>query len=82
MDKEKKSVHTLVTQPMLQLTPNQTELRSMDLYNQIFCRFQKCIQKVPPPSLPCRRKKKNVVWASRAALTTGPKKIPDAKAKM
>ena len=49
---------SLVTQPRLQLTPNQTELRSMDLYNQIFCRFQKCNQKVPPPSLPCRRKKK------------------------
>ena len=51
----------------------------MDLYNQIFCRFQKCKQKVPPPSLPFGRKK-NIVWASRAALTTGPKKIPAAKA--
>ena len=41
----------LVTQPMLQLRPNCTELRSMDYYQQIFCRFQKCKQKVPPPSL-------------------------------
>ena len=49
---------TLVTQPMLQLRPNWSLLRSMDLYNQIFCRFQKCNQKVPPPSLPCSRKKK------------------------
>ena len=30
---------TLVTQPMLQLRPNQTELRSMDYYYQILCRF-------------------------------------------
>ena len=40
----------LVTQPMLQLRPNRTELRSMDYYHQIFCRFRKCKQKVPPPS--------------------------------
>ena len=32
---------TLVTQPMLQLRPNRTELRSMDSYIQILCRFQK-----------------------------------------
>ena len=42
---------TLVTQPMLQRQPNCTELRSMDSYIQILCRFQKCKQKVPPPSL-------------------------------
>ena len=42
---------TLVTQPMLQLRPNCTELRSMDYYHQILCRFRKCKQKVPPPSL-------------------------------
>ena len=41
---------TLVTQPMSQLQPNPTELRSMDYYHQIFCRFWKCKQKVPPPS--------------------------------
>ena len=41
---------TLVTQPMSQLRPNCTELRSMDYYHQIFCRFQKCKRKVPPPS--------------------------------
>jgi hypothetical protein len=42
---------SLVTQPMLQLRPNCTELRSMDSYIQILCRFQKCKRKVPPPSL-------------------------------
>ena len=42
--------HSLVTQPMLQLRPNQTELRSMDISNQIFCRFQKYKRKIPPPS--------------------------------
>jgi hypothetical protein len=40
----------LVTQPMMQRWPNPTELRSMDYYHQIFCRFQKCKRKVPPPS--------------------------------
>ena len=28
----------------------------MDTYVQIFCRFQKSRQKVPPPSLPCTKK--------------------------
>ena len=42
--------HTLVTQPMLQRQPNRKELRSMDSYIQILCRFQKCKRKVPPPS--------------------------------
>ena len=32
---------SLVTQPMLQHRPNRTELRSMDYYHQIFCRFRK-----------------------------------------
>ena len=41
----------LVTQPMLQLRPNPTELRSMDYYHQVFCRFRKYNWKVPPPSL-------------------------------
>ena len=36
---------------MLQRQPNRTELRLMDSYIQILCRFQKCKQKVPPPSL-------------------------------
>ena len=36
---------------MSQLRPNCTELRSMDYYHQIFCRFRKCKRKVPPPSL-------------------------------
>ena len=40
---------TLVTQPMMQRRPNPTELRSMDSYIQILCRFQKSKQKVPPP---------------------------------
>ena len=44
---------TLVTQPMPQLRPNRSSLRSMDYYHQIFCRFQKRKRKVPPPSLPC-----------------------------
>ena len=34
------SVGSLVTQPMLQRRPNGTELRSMDPYIQILCRFQ------------------------------------------
>ena len=44
------SAPPLVTQPMLQLRPNWSELRSMDYYHQIFCRFRKCKRKVPPPS--------------------------------
>ena len=40
------TVLALGTQPMLQRRPNCTELRSM----KILCRFQKCKQKVPPPS--------------------------------
>ena len=43
-------VPTLVTQPMLQHRPNRTELRSMDSYIQILCRFPKYKRKVPPPS--------------------------------
>ena len=39
----------LVTQPMMQRGPNPTELKSMGSYTQIFCRFQKCERKVPPP---------------------------------
>jgi hypothetical protein len=38
----------LVTQPMMQRRPNPTELRSMDSYIQIFCRFQKYKQNFPP----------------------------------
>ena len=44
--------HELVTQPMIQRRPNPRELRSMDSYVQILCRFQKIKQKVPPPSVP------------------------------
>ena len=47
---------SLVTQPMLQRRLNSTELRAMDSYIQILCRFQKSKQKVPPPSLPCTKK--------------------------
>ena len=36
---------------MLQCQPNRMDLRSMDSYIQILCRFQKSKQKVPPPSL-------------------------------
>ena len=49
-------ISTLVTQPMMQRRPNCTELRLMDSYIQILCRFQKSKQKVPPPSLPCTEK--------------------------
>ena len=46
------STYALVTQPMLQRRPNCMELRLMDSYSiQILCRFQKCKQKVPLPSL-------------------------------
>ena len=41
---------TLVTQPMMQCWPNPTELRSMDSYIQILCRFQKSKRKFPSPS--------------------------------
>ena len=41
----------LLKKPVLQSRPNRTELRSMDSYIQILCRFQKSKQKVPPPSL-------------------------------
>ena len=44
-------VSSPVTQPMLQHEPNRTELRSMDSYNQIICRFQKFKRKFPPPLL-------------------------------
>ena len=47
---------SLVTQPMMQGQPNPTELRSMDSYIQILCRFQKSKPKVSPPSLPCTKK--------------------------
>ena len=43
-------VISLVTQPMMQRRTNPTELRSMDSYIQIVCRFQKCKPKVSPPS--------------------------------
>ena len=39
---------SIVTQPMLQCWPNCTELRSMDSYIQILCRFYKYKGKVPP----------------------------------
>ena len=44
-------VYSLVTQPMLQCRPNQTELRLMDSYIQILCRFQKCKFLHHPPSV-------------------------------
>ena len=55
-ESQDKCVWSLVTQPMMQHRPNQMELRSMDSYIQILCRFQKCKQKVSPPSLPCTLK--------------------------
>ena len=56
------TVIALVTQPMSQLRPNRTELRSMDYYHQIFCRFQKCKRKVPPPSLLSNDFEKNLFF--------------------
>ena len=41
----------LVTQSMMQHQPNPMELRSMDSYIQILCRFQISKWKVPSPSL-------------------------------
>ena len=51
--------YALVTLPMFQCRPNHTELRSMDSYIQILCRFQKCKQKVPPPLHRCSSVMKN-----------------------
>ena len=48
-NKLKSVQNTLVTQPMSQLRTNWSELRSMDYYHQMFCRFRKCKRKVPPP---------------------------------
>ena len=45
----KLSAHSLVTHPMLQRQPNHTDLRSMDSYIQILCRFQKYKRKLPLP---------------------------------
>ena len=42
--------HWSLTQPMMQRRPNQTELRLMDSYIQIFCIFQKSKQNVSAPS--------------------------------
>ena len=41
---------------MIQRRPNPRELRSMDSYVQILCRFQKSKQKVPPLSVPYTKK--------------------------
>ena len=49
-------------QPMLQRRPNWTELRSMDSYIQILCRFQKCKRKVPPPTLLSTKKLKRIFF--------------------
>ena len=43
---------SLVTQSMMQRRPNPMELRSIDSYIQILCRFQKSKRKVPPSSPP------------------------------
>ena len=59
----------IVTQHMLQRRPNCMELRSMDSYIQILCRFQKCKQKVPPPSLLSNEK------SPFTPTTSGPQKF-------
>ena len=63
----------LITQPMMQRRPNPTELKSMDSYTQLFCRFQKSKQNVPLPSLPCIKKSPFtpykiflILWGERA----------------
>jgi hypothetical protein len=52
-------MQSLVTQPMMQQRSNATELRSMDSYIQILCRFQKSKRKVPPPSPLSTKKQKS-----------------------
>ena len=42
-------VKTLVTQPIMQRRLNPMELRSIDSYNQILCRFQKSKHILYPP---------------------------------
>ena len=66
---------SLVTQPMLQRRPNHTELRSMDSYIQILCRFQKCKQKVPPPSLPPVKNKKIVFFRNKIFFPSSKQKL-------
>ena len=51
------TVSSLVTPPKIKRQPNPTELRLMDSYIQILCRFQKSKRKFPPPSLLCTKKK-------------------------
>ena len=64
-------MYPLVTQPMMQCQPNRTELRSMDSYIQILCRFQKSKWKVPPLSLPCIKKSsEDPVYYSFATLNS------------
>ena len=47
-----------VTQPMLQLRPNPTELRSMDYYHQIFCVVPKIyLHIVPVTNILCQNKR-------------------------
>jgi hypothetical protein len=64
-------VLTLVTRPMLQRRPNPKELRSMDSYIQILCRFQKCKRKVPPLSLPCSKNLKRLFFQNLPRGTKG-----------
>ena len=55
-------------QTMLQHRPNRMELRSMDSYIQILCRFQKSERKVPPPSYPSGVKGDFLVQGSDSAV--------------
>ena len=50
---------SLVTHSMMQHRPNPMELRSLDSYIQILCRFQKWKWKVPSPSLLSNEKSLN-----------------------
>ena len=56
---ESTNVLSLVTQPMLQCRPYCMELRSMDSYIQVLCRFQKCKRIAPQLSLLNNEKSRN-----------------------
>ena len=56
---------SLVTQPILQRRPNRTELRLMDSFIQILCRFQKSKRKVPPLSPLSYKIKKGVFFSNK-----------------
>ena len=66
---------TLVTQPMLQMRPNQMELRSMDCCRQFCCRFRKCKRKISSPLLLINDFEKNVTIRSSLQLFSLPQQF-------